>query len=106
MILNAFNLDGRVALVTGGNRGLGQACATALAEAGADIALLDRTEPVATVARVKELGRRATWVRCELGRADPEELAAAVDSVVRRLGRLDILVNNAGIIRRAAAADV
>jgi 2-deoxy-D-gluconate 3-dehydrogenase len=106
MILDAFRLDGRVALVTGGNRGLGRACATALAGAGADIALLDRTEPATTLARVADLGRRATWVRCELDRADPDELAGAVDTVVRRLGRLDVMVNNAGIIRRAAATDV
>src|SRR5262245_13842155 len=106
MVIDLFRLDGRVALVTGGNRGLGQACATALAEAGADIAVLGRTEPVATLDRVTALGRRARWVDCDLGVSDPAELAEAVESIVDGLGRLDILVNNAGIIRRAAAVDV
>lgn len=105
MILDSFRLDGRVALVTGGNRGLGQGCAVALAEAGADVALLGRTPPKETVVRVEALGRRATWVECELGVATPAGLAAAVDSAIASLGRLDILVNNAGIIRRAPAVD-
>jgi 2-deoxy-D-gluconate 3-dehydrogenase len=105
-ILDAFRLDGRVALVTGGNRGLGQACATALAEAGADIAVLGRTEPAATLDRVAALGRRARWVDCDLSLAGSDEFVEAVDSIVDGLGRLDILVNNAGIIHRAAAVDV
>ena len=55
----SFRLDGRVALVTGGNRGLGEACAVALGAAGADIALLGRTEPVTAMRRIEALGRRA-----------------------------------------------
>jgi 2-deoxy-D-gluconate 3-dehydrogenase len=106
MILDSFRLDGRVAVVTGGNRGLGQGCAIALAEAGADIALLGRTDPVETAERIAALGRRVSYVPCDLGKAGPGELAAAVDTVVAELGRLDILVNNAGIIRRAPATEV
>jgi 2-dehydro-3-deoxy-D-gluconate 5-dehydrogenase len=106
VILDAFRLDGRVALVTGGNRGLGAGCAAGLAEAGADIALLGRTDPVETAKRVTQLGRRIAYVPCDLAVAGPEELAAAVDTVLAELGRLDIVVNNAGIIRRAAAIDV
>ena len=106
MILDSFRLDGRVAVVTGGNRGLGQGCAFALAEAGADIALLGRTDPVETAERIAALGRRVSYVPCDLGKAGPGELAAAVDTVVAELGRLDILVNNAGIIRRAPATEV
>ena len=105
MILDSFRLDGRVALVTGGNRGIGRACALALAEAGADIALLDRSDPAETREHVEKLGRQAIVVRCDLGTAEPAQLAEAVDTVVSRLGRLDILVNNAGIIRRAPAAE-
>ncbi len=105
MILDSFRLDGRVALVTGGNRGLGQGCALALAEAGADVALLGRTEPVETTERITALGRRVAYVPCDLSKADPAELGAAVDTAVTELGRLDVLVNNAGIIRRAAAAE-
>ena len=106
MILDGFRLDGRVALVTGGNRGLGQACAVALAEAGADVALLGRTDPVSTMRRIEALGRRARYVPCDLAAAGPAAFAAAVGAVQADLGRLDILVNNAGIIRRAPAADV
>lgn len=103
MVLDAFRLDGRVALVTGANRGIGQALATALAQAGADIALLGRTDPAETIAMVEKLGRRALVVPGDLATAGAAELADAVEAVAAGLGRLDILVNNAGIIRRAAA---
>ena len=106
MILDSFRLDGRVALVTGGNRGLGEACAVGLAEAGADIALLGRADPVETTKRVTALGRRVAFVPCDLAEAGPDELSAAVGTVLAELGRLDVLVNNAGIIRRASAVDV
>jgi 2-deoxy-D-gluconate 3-dehydrogenase len=105
VILDAFRLDGRVALVTGTSRGIGQAFAVALAEAGADVALLDRSEPAETRTRVEALGRRSTWLSCDLSRATPSDLSSLVSSVVDELGRLDVLVNNAGIIRRAAALD-
>lgn len=100
-ILDSFRLDGKTALVTGGNRGLGQACAIALAEAGADIVLLGRTEPTDTATRIEKLARHVDYVPCDLSTADPAQLKAAVDAVPR----LDILVNNAGIIRREDAAD-
>ncbi|MCG5472980.1 2-dehydro-3-deoxy-D-gluconate 5-dehydrogenase KduD [Micromonospora sp. LAH09] len=103
MVLDAFRLDGRVALVTGANRGIGQAVATALAQAGADIALLGRTDPAETIAAVEKLGRRVLDVPGDLATAGPDELAGAVETAAAELGRLDILVNNAGIIRRAAA---
>ncbi|MBM0202378.1 2-dehydro-3-deoxy-D-gluconate 5-dehydrogenase KduD [Micromonospora sp. STR1s_5] len=103
MVVDAFRLDGRVALVTGANRGIGQAVATALAQAGADIALLGRTDPAETIAAVEKLGRRALLVPADLAAAGPDELADAVETAAAGLGRLDILVNNAGIIRRAAA---
>ncbi|BDO41133.1 2-dehydro-3-deoxy-D-gluconate 5-dehydrogenase KduD [Cellulomonas sp. NTE-D12] len=101
MILDTFRLDGRVALVTGTSRGLGQAAAVALAEAGADVALLDRTLPQETAEKITALGRRVHLVQLDLLSAKPEELDGAVQSVVDALGRIDILVNNAGIIRRA-----
>ncbi len=104
-ILEAFRLDGRVAVVTGANRGIGQALAVALAEAGAEVALLGRSEPGETMAAIAALGRRAAWVAADLATATPVELTAAVSTVEEDFGRLDILVNNAGIIRRADAAD-
>jgi len=105
MILDSFRLDGRVALVTGANRGLGQAYAVALAEAGADVALLGRTDPDETTERVKATGRRVAYLPYDLAAAVPAELTAAVDRVRAEFGHLDILVNNAGIIRRAPAAE-
>jgi 2-deoxy-D-gluconate 3-dehydrogenase len=105
MILDSFRHDGRVALVTGSSRGLGQGAAVALAEAGADIALIDRGAPDETIAAVEALGRRVHSVRRDLGHAAPADLTAAVDEVVAELGRIDILVNNAGTIRRAPAAE-
>jgi 2-deoxy-D-gluconate 3-dehydrogenase len=105
MILDSFRLDGRVALVTGANRGLGQGYALALAEAGADVALLGRTDPDETTERVEATGRRVISLPYDLGTAGPAELTAAVDRVRAEFGRLDILVNNAGIIRRAPAED-
>lgn len=101
MILDSFRLDGKVALVTGGSRGLGQGAAVALAEAGADVALLDRSGAGETAALVESLGRRSFAVEMDLIAASPEEMDAAVQAVTDALGRIDILVNNAGIIRRA-----
>lgn len=105
MILNSFKLDGKVALVTGASRGLGQAMALGLAEAGADIAGLDLSECSETCEQVKFLGRRYHSVVCDLSEATPEKLSEVVAGVVDSLGRLDILLNNAGIIRRAPIFD-
>jgi 2-deoxy-D-gluconate 3-dehydrogenase len=105
MILDSFRLDGRVALVTGANRGLGQGYAVALAEAGADVALLGRTDPDETIGRVKATGRRVAYLPYDLATAGPAELTAAVDRVRAEFGHVDILVNNAGVIRRAPAAE-
>jgi 2-deoxy-D-gluconate 3-dehydrogenase len=105
MILDSFRLDGRVALVTGSTRGLGQGAALALAEAGADVALLDRGDATETAEAVTALGRRAHRIRLDFGTATPEQLAEAVAETVAELGGIDILVNNAGTIRRAPAAE-
>ena len=101
MVLDSFRLDGKVALVTGSSRGLGQGAALALAEAGADVALLNRAPAEETAEGVQALGRRTHLIEQDLVTATPQELDDAVGSVVDALGRIDILVNNAGIIRRA-----
>ena len=101
MVLDSFRLDGKVALVTGASRGLGQGAALALAEAGADVAMLDRSGAKETAEKVTALGRRVHSIEQDLVTATPQELEASVGSVVDALGRIDILVNNAGIIRRA-----
>ncbi len=90
-------LDGKVALVTGGGRGIGAAVALRLAEEGADVALTyqrNRQRAEDVVDRVKAVGRRAVAMAADC--ADPAAVAAAVDRTAGELGRLDILVNNAG----------
>ncbi|MFC9330731.1 SDR family NAD(P)-dependent oxidoreductase [Kitasatospora sp. NPDC057015] len=91
-------LDGKVALVTGGSRGIGEAVALRLAEDGADVVLtyLGSAERAAAVVdRIKALGRRALAVQADS--ADPAAVRAAVDLAAAEFGRLDILVNNAGV---------
>jgi 2-deoxy-D-gluconate 3-dehydrogenase len=103
MILDLFRLDGQVALVTGGDKGLGQGMALALAQAGADVAVVSRSgHNDTTLAAIEAAGRRGLGLTADLGR--PDEAGAAVEQAVGAMGRLDILVNNAGIIRRADAA--
>ncbi|MER6299500.1 3-oxoacyl-ACP reductase family protein [Kitasatospora sp. NPDC001539] len=94
----AAALDGKVALVTGGSRGIGAAVALRLAEEGADVALTyqasaERAEEV--VAKITAMGRTGWAVRADS--ADPEAVRAAVAAVAERFGRLDVLVNNAGV---------
>lgn len=90
-------LDGKVALVTGGSRGIGAAVALRLAEEGADVAITfqhNQQRADGVVAQIKAAGRRAIAVQADS--ADPAAVVAAVDRAFGELGRLDILVNNAG----------
>ena len=105
MILDDFRLDRKVALVTGGTQGLGQAAAIAMAEAGADVAILGRSDPNETGSAIAKLGRRWIAIKQDLVTASVSDLQATVNQVVTDLGRLDILVNNAGIQRRTPAID-
>jgi 2-deoxy-D-gluconate 3-dehydrogenase len=99
----SFSLEGKTALVTGANTGLGQAIAIALAGAGADIAAAGRTPPDATAKAVRAAGRRLEFVRADL--RDSKACAGLVADTVRLFGRIDVLVNNAGIIRRNDALE-
>lgn len=97
-ILDKFNLTGRVALVTGGNRGLGRQMALALAEAGADVALTSRDqaradEAAASIAQAT--GRNVRGYACDV--SSTAETVATVQQTITDLGGLHILVNNAGI---------
>src|SRR5262245_5819236 len=95
MILDLFRLDNRVALVTGASRGLGQAMALGVAEAGADIACVSRSGHDAAIrTAVEGLGRRYLGLTADLG--DPARRTGLIDKVVAGFGRIDILVNNAG----------
>ena len=103
-MLDAFKLDGCVALVTGGATGIGRAAALALAEAGADVAVLGHAhDPAGTRQAIEALGRRALSFQGDLSKAVFRNLV--VDDILRRWGRIDILVNNAGTIARGAAVD-
>jgi 2-deoxy-D-gluconate 3-dehydrogenase len=95
---NPFSLEGKVALVTGANTGLGQGIAVALAEAGADVAVAGFVPPTETIEIIKKLGRKFVDINANLMSIEP--VTRIVDETVAGLGRLDILVNNAGLIRR------
>ncbi len=104
-VLDDFKLDGRVALVTGGARGLGRGIAVGLAEAGADVVVLDIVPSDETGEEISSLGRRFHAMNADLRETDAADAARVVDECVEQMGRLDILVNNAGIIRRGTALE-
>jgi 3-oxoacyl-[acyl-carrier protein] reductase len=97
-------LAGRVALVTGGGRGIGRAIALALADTGADVAVFDLEEPAMTVQAIERLGRRTLSLTGDV--ADRQAVSAAVTRVIREMGRLDVVVNNAGISERVGLEDL
>lgn len=94
----SFDLNGKAALVTGANTGIGQAIAVAMAEAGAVVAVAGRSEPTETLALIEATGRKGVNIKADLSSIEPVQ--RIVDETLAGLGRLDILVNNAGIIRR------
>jgi len=102
----SFDLTGQVALVTGAARGIGRACAVALAERGADVALglRDAASASPVVKLVEASGRRALPLQMDVTRM--REIAAATDEALRHFGKIDILVNNAGIGPPAPAEGV
>jgi len=99
MILDKFKLNGKIAIVTGASRGLGQGMAIGLAEAGADVALVASSSTEETAAKIRALGRKACQIKADL--LNPKIIPHIVNSTVKELGGIDILVNNAGTIRRA-----
>jgi 2-deoxy-D-gluconate 3-dehydrogenase len=104
-VLDLFKLDGKIALVTGASRGLGEAIAIALAEAGAGIVSLSRFPEGEAAAKIRALGRCYHTINLDLQTATVPELEAAVQEAVSLAERLDILVNNAGIVLRGPAID-
>jgi len=101
MILDAFNLSGKVAIVTGCDTGLGQGMTLGLAQAGCDIVGVNRKIPEETAAKVIALGRRFMAIQADLSKQDT--IDDIVSKTVAEMGRVDILVNNAGTIRREDA---
>lgn len=98
MILDAFSLAGKTAIVTGCDTGLGQGMAVALAEAGCNIVGVNRKIPHETAAKVAALGRQFMTIQADL--SEQSAIADIVSQTVTKFGRVDILVNNAGTIRR------
>jgi NAD(P)-dependent dehydrogenase (short-subunit alcohol dehydrogenase family) len=97
-ILDRFRLDGKTALVTGGNRGLGKQMSRALAEAGAEVAIVSRREPEAQAAAAeiaKATRRTGRGYGCDV--TVPEQVESVVGSILKDFGKVDVLVNNAGI---------
>lgn len=103
MIQEAFRLEGKVAIVTGCDTGLGQGMAVALAESGCDVVGVNRKIPHETAEKINALGRRFMAIQADLSQQDA--LTSIVTQSVSAFGRIDILVNNAGTIRRQDALD-
>lgn len=104
MILDLFKLDGKVAVVTGANTGLGQGMAVALAEAGAKVVLVGRRSCAKTAEKIAEFGGESVEVLADLSLV--ESVEKVMDGALKAFGRVDILVNNAGLIKRCDAIDV
>ena len=96
-ILNRFSLRGKVALVTGGNRGIGKAIASGFAEAGAAVAVVGRDEDKSaeTVEELRAIGATAIAIKADV--VERSELEAMLNTATDALGPIDVLVNNAGI---------
>lgn len=103
MILEQFSLQGKIAIVTGANTGLGRAMALGLAQAGADIAGVYNSTPPKSLEQFEETGRKFFPIQADLG--DSSVVGTIVEKTVSELGSADILVNNAGIIRRESALE-
>jgi len=98
-----FDLTGKWAVVTGGNTGLGQGIALALAEAGANLILVGRSPTDQTLGYVRAMGREAFEIKADL--SETAVLSSVLEQAAEVTERLDVLVNNAGIIRRSDALD-
>jgi len=97
-VLDQFKLDGKAAAVAGGARGIGRRLSLALADAGANIAILDvlRDEADQTLSLLKQLGRNAVFIECDVTQRD--QVQSAAGQALASLGRCDVLVNCAGIV--------
>lgn len=92
-----FDLSNRIAIVTGGSRGIGKGIALALAKAGADIIIADVLDSKGALEEIKALGRKAISVKTDV--SNKESVDSMVSEVLKKFKKIDILVNNAGILR-------
>jgi 2-deoxy-D-gluconate 3-dehydrogenase len=102
-MLDIFSLQGKVALFTGGSRGLGKAMAIGLAKAGADVAVVGRRADQDVIDQIEACGVRGKFYEFDL--ADTDGIAGLVDTVKNDFGHIDILVNNAGVQKRHKAVE-
>ena len=103
MIFEKFRVDGQVALVTGGTRGIGLGIAHALGEAGARLIVSSKTPRPEAIAELRDAGHTVDYLQGDM--VDPAVPARLVEEVVRLTGRLDILVNNAGVAQHGETHD-
>ena len=105
-VLSMFDLKGEKAIVTGGGQGLGREMALALAEAGADVAVVQRRVEVAekTAEEIRKLGRDSFAMKVDVSKA--EDAKNMVEAVKDRFGKIDILINNAGVDQHISAVDM
>jgi len=96
-----FDLNGKIALVTGASRGLGKAMAVGLTKAGAKIVVADILDTTETVNEIKKLGNESIGIKVDISRK--EDITGMVEQAIKKFGRIDILVNNAGIVRSVPA---
>jgi NAD(P)-dependent dehydrogenase (short-subunit alcohol dehydrogenase family) len=102
-LLNRFKLDGKVALITGGTRGIGLATARALGDAGARLFVSSRNDGEEVEKALSALGYDATFIAADL--TDPQAPAAIISDVLEQTGRLDVLINNAGVALHGDSAE-
>jgi len=102
-MMNIFDLTGKTAIVTGGTTGLGRGIALALANAGADIVIVDIVDDDETKERIAAMGNKVMRIQTDLSKY--ENIQDVVSKTIAEFGKVDILFNNAGIIRRTPAVD-
>ena len=98
---NLFDLEGKIAVVTGASRGLGKAMAIGLAKAGADVVVTDVLDTTETVAEIKKLNRKSFGLKVDV--SNKLDVEAMVKEIIEKFSKIDIFVNNAGILRTGNA---
>lgn len=101
--MKLFDLSGKTAIVTGGSSGLGEGMSLGLAEAGADIVLVDRDTKTDAAEKIKKFGREVLTLNADL--SDIKVIPMIIEETIKKFGKVDILINNAGTIRRTPAID-
>ena len=106
LIFPNFRVDGKVALITGGNQGIGRACALALANAGANIAIIDRDfeKPEKIKKEIEMLGSEAITLKFDI--TEFSRIPEIVEMIIDKFGKIDVLINNAGVCFRELALEV